>query len=64
MSTYSHHQHPAIHNAMWPGVVGKGPGSEPPIDLDTMLSLTAGAEVDGVKFDGVDIFLVQPAHRH
>ena len=60
MSTYSHHQHPAIHNAMWPGVVGKGPGSEPPIDLDTMLSLTAGAEVDGVKFDGVDIFLSRP----
>ena len=21
---------------MWPGLVGKGPDSEPPIDLDTM----------------------------
>jgi len=45
---------------MWPGVVGKGPGAEPPIDLDTMLSLTAGAEVNGAKFEGVDIFLFSP----
>ena len=45
---------------MWPGVVGKGPGSEPSIDLDTMLKLTAAAEVEGVKFDGVDLFLALP----
>ena len=45
---------------MWPGLVGKGPDSEPPIDLDTMLSLTAGAQVDGVRFDGVDLFLSLP----
>jgi sugar phosphate isomerase/epimerase len=45
---------------MWPGLVGKGPDSEPPIDLDTMLNLTAAAEVDGVKFDGVDLFLCAP----
>jgi sugar phosphate isomerase/epimerase len=51
---------PAIHNAMWPGLVGKGPGSEAPIDLDTMLKLTAEAEVDGVRFDGVDLFLSLP----
>ena len=51
------HKHPALHNAMWPGLVGKGPDSEPPIDLDTMLNLTAAAEVDGVRFDGVDLFL-------
>src|SRR5437868_5987108 len=51
---------PKIHNAAWPGVVGKGPDSEPPIDLDTMLDLTAAAEVDGVKFDGVDLFLFAP----
>ena len=44
----------------WPGVVGKGDGGEPPIDLDTMLDLTAAAEVDGVKFDGVDLFLYEP----
>jgi sugar phosphate isomerase/epimerase len=54
------HKHPAIHNAMWPGLVGKGPGAEPPIDLDTMLNLTAAASVDGVKFDGVDLFLFDP----
>ena len=45
---------------MWPGLVGKGEGSEPAIDLDTMLKLTAGARVDGVGFDGVDLFLADP----
>jgi sugar phosphate isomerase/epimerase len=45
---------------MWPGIVGKGPDSEPPIDLETMLNLTAAAEVDGVRFDGVDLFLSLP----
>jgi sugar phosphate isomerase/epimerase len=45
---------------MWPGLVGKGPDSEPPIDLETMLNLTAEAEVGGVKFDGVDLFLTAP----
>ncbi len=53
-------RYPALHNAMWPGLVGKGPDSEPPIDLDTMLDLTAAAEVDGVHFDGVDLFLFEP----
>lgn len=51
---------PKLHNAAWPGVVGKGPDSEPPIDLDTMLDLTANAEVGGRKFDGVDLFLFDP----
>jgi sugar phosphate isomerase/epimerase len=60
MSVIAKHSKPAIHNAMWPGLVGKGPDSEPPIDLDTMLDLTARAEVDGVKFDGVDLFLSLP----
>jgi sugar phosphate isomerase/epimerase len=45
---------------MWPGLVGKGPDSEPPIDLDTMLALTAGAQSEGAKFDGVDLFLFDP----
>src|SRR5919199_3936870 len=54
------HQFPALHNAMWPGLVGKGPDSEPPIDLETMLCLTASANVDGVRFDGVDLFLSLP----
>src|SRR5947209_5354090 len=53
--------YPNLHNAAWPGVVGKGSaGAEPFIDLDTMLDLTAKAEVDGVKFDGVDVFLFAP----
>jgi sugar phosphate isomerase/epimerase len=46
---------------MWPGLVGKGsPGADPAIDLDTMLDLTAAAEVDGQRFDGVDLFLFDP----
>jgi sugar phosphate isomerase/epimerase len=54
------HKYPAIHNAMWPGIVGKGGGAEPAIDLDTMLRLTAAARVDGARFDGVDLFLSLP----
>ncbi|MBZ5619117.1 MAG: sugar phosphate isomerase/epimerase [Acidobacteriia bacterium] len=60
MSGESTHAYPALHNAMWPGLVGKGPDSEPPIDLETMLNLTAAAKVDGVRFDGVDLFLSLP----
>jgi sugar phosphate isomerase/epimerase len=46
---------------MWPGLVGKGsPGAEPFIDLETMLDLTAAANVDGTRFDGVDLFLFDP----
>lgn len=52
--------YPKLHNATWPGIVGKGPDSEPPIPFDTMLEMTAAAEVDGVKFDGVDIGLLDP----
>jgi hypothetical protein len=52
---------PKLHNAMWPGLVGKGgEGAEASIDLDTMLDYTAKAEVNGVKFDGVDLFLYNP----
>jgi sugar phosphate isomerase/epimerase len=54
------HAYPALHNAMWPGLVGKGPGGETPIDLDTMLNLTAAAEADGARFEGVDLFLSLP----
>src|SRR5579884_755464 len=54
------HTYPKIHNAMWPGLVGKGAGAEPPIDLDTMLELTAAASVDGARFEGVDLFLSDP----
>ena len=60
MNSAKQYQFPKLHNAMWPGLVGKGPDSEPPISLDTMLDLTEAAEVDGVKFDGVDLFLSLP----
>jgi len=51
-----------IHNAMWPGLVGKGDGDdqEPAIELETMLDLSAAAEVGGQKFDGIDYFLFHP----
>ncbi len=53
---------PKLHNAMWPGLVGKGAdeGQEPPISLEHMLELTAAAEVNGQKFDGIDYFLFLP----
>lgn len=52
---------PKLHNAAWPGVVGKGgEGNDPCIELDDMLDMTAAAEVDGRTFDGVDIFLFDP----
>jgi sugar phosphate isomerase/epimerase len=57
----SANNYPKLHNAMWPGLVGKGsPGAEPFIPFDTMLDLTAAAEVNGVKFDGIDLFLYNP----
>ncbi|MDA0195770.1 MAG: TIM barrel protein [Bacteroidetes bacterium] len=51
--------YPKLHNATWPGVVGKG-DEEPFISLDQMIELTAKAEVDGRKFDGVDLFISEP----
>jgi len=52
---------PKLHNAMWPGLVGKEPGTDhPPISLDRMLDLTAAAEVDGTRYEGVDLFLFHP----
>jgi sugar phosphate isomerase/epimerase len=56
------HGAPKLHNAMWPGLVGKGtdPGQEPPIALERMLELTAAANVNGQRFDGIDYFLFFP----
>lgn len=51
---------PKLHNATWPGIVGKGPDSEPPIPFEKMLEMTAAAEVDGNKFDGIDLGLLDP----
>jgi len=53
--------YPKLHNAAWPGLVGKGPDAEEPaIGLEQMLDFTAAAEVDGIRFDGFDIFLYHP----
>lgn len=52
--------YPKLHNATWPGIVGKGDDSQPVIPFDTMLEMTAKAEVDGQKFDGVDLGLLGP----
>ena len=51
---------PKLHNATWPGLVGKGPDSEPVIPFDTLLAMTAASEVNGVKFDGIDVGLLAP----
>src|SRR5438034_1298485 len=37
--------YPKLHNAAWPGLVGKGPDSEPAIELDKMIEMTAAASV-------------------
>jgi sugar phosphate isomerase/epimerase len=60
MPNNSQNNYPKLHNAMWPGLVGKGPDSEPPIDLDTMLRLTSQASVGDIRFEGVDLFLFDP----
>jgi len=61
MSDNHPHNYPKLHNAAWPGLVGKGPDAdEPAIGLEEMLDMTAAAEVDGLKFDGFDIFLYHP----
>ena len=53
--------YPKLHNSAWPGIVGKGtPDSEPIIPLDTLLKLTANAEVNGQKFDGIELFVTSP----
>ena len=50
MSDDSTNNFPKLHNAAWPGLVGKGPDAdEPAIDLQTMLDMTADAEVDGLR---------------
>lgn len=52
--------YPKLHNASWPGIVGKGSDSEPVIPFEKMLQMTAAAEVNGIKFDGIDIGLFDP----
>jgi hypothetical protein len=53
--------YPKLHNAAWPGIVGKGaPDSEPIIALDRLLRLTADARAGEQKFDGIDLFITAP----
>ena len=52
-------KYPKLHNATWPGVVGKG-DDEPFISLDNMIDFTAKSVVNGCRFDGVDLFLSDP----
>ena len=50
-----------LHNAMWPGLVGKGePGTEPAISMERMLELTSNANAADRGFDGIDFFMYQP----
>lgn len=50
-----------LHNAMWPGLVGKEPGSaQPPISLDRMLDLTQNTRNSTGTYHGIDIFLSSP----
>jgi hypothetical protein len=58
------HKHPAIHNAMWPGLVGKGPGSEPFIGLETMLDLTAARPRWTASGSMASICSCLAAHQH
>ena len=52
-------KYPKLHNATWPGVVGKG-DDEPFISLESMIDFTANSVVNGRRFDGVDLFLSDP----
>jgi len=50
-----------LHNAMWPGLVGKEPDTDhPPIGLERMLELTERSWAHDRRFDGVDLFLYEP----
>ena len=53
--------YPKLHNAGWPGVVGKGPDAEEPfLDLDTILDLTTRAEVEALALTGLICFSALP----
>ena len=55
---------PKLHNAMWPGLVGKEPGTDhPPISLDRMLELTANANVDGEQLFSAKELTLEPGSK-
>lgn len=50
-----------LHNALWPGIVGKGDGAdEPAISLDRLVSLTKEAQINEIGFDGIDFNFMEP----
>ena len=51
---------PKLHNAAWPGVVGKGSDDEPFFSLDKMLAFTANASSGDLKLDGIDLLISDP----
>jgi len=60
MSASTQNNFPKLHTPCGPDSLARFAGRGTCIDLDTMLDLTAKAEVNGVKFDGVDLFLYDP----
>ncbi len=51
---HSHSNHPKLHTTI--GFTRRSDAA-PPVDLETFLDLTARAEVDGHRFDGIDLAL-------
>ncbi len=46
---------------MWPGLVGKdGDSGQSSISIERMLEFTMNSEVNGRRYDGVDLFLYEP----
>ena len=61
MGDDSHNNFPKLHNAMWPGLVGKGPDSEPPKSISTRCLISPRPRMwNGQRFEGVDLFLFDP----
>ena len=65
MNSRNHpHNYPKLHNAAWPGVVGKGPGAEPPIDLDHDARPHGRRRVRRRPLRRLRPLPLRPAHRH
>ena len=61
MSFHDQHLSPNCTTPCGPASSARRPGTDhPPISLDRMLELTANANVNGQKFEGVDLFLFHP----
>ena len=58
------HTKPALHNAMWPGLVGKGPAPSRRSISTPCSTSPPTPKSNGARFDGVDLFLFDPARQH